>query len=72
MSRGHLNGFNPAGKDREPEDTVRERSGRSHPPSSERHISSLRILKALVITETDEKVMAALAIIGLSNRPKTG
>ena|SRR5215813_10439102 len=34
--------------------------------------SSLRSLNALVITETELKVIAALAIIGLSNSPVNG
>ena len=36
------------------------------------HSSSLRSLSAFAITETELKVIAALAIIGLSSRPKTG
>ena len=34
--------------------------------------SSVRSLSALVITETEEKLMAAAAIIGESSRPKNG
>ena len=33
---------------------------------------ALRSLSALVITETDEKLIAAAAMIGDSNRPNTG
>ncbi len=34
--------------------------------------STRRSRSALVITETELKLIAALAIIGLSSRPKTG
>ena len=36
------------------------------------HISTLRSRKALLITETELKLMAAAAIMGDNNRPKTG
>ena len=36
------------------------------------HSFTLRSLRALLMTETELKVMAALAIIGLRRRPKTG
>ncbi len=37
-----------------------------------RYTCARRNLKALVTTETELKLMAAAAIIGLSSRPKTG
>ena len=40
--------------------------------STMRYSSSLRSLKAFAMTETELKVMAALAIIGLSNNPNSG
>ena len=36
------------------------------------HSLTARSRKALAITETELKLIAALAIIGLSNKPKTG
>ncbi len=44
----------------------------AHTSRVERHICALRNRNALVTTETELKLMAAAAMIGLSSRPKTG
>ena len=44
----------------------------STPPARSIQSINLRSLSALPITDTELKVIAALAIIGLSNKPKTG
>ena len=41
-------------------------------PVSRDHSATLRRRSALAITDTELKVIAALAIIGLSSRPKNG
>ena len=42
------------------------------PPHQGRYRSTFRSLSAFAITETELKVMAALAIIGLRSKPKMG
>ena len=51
-----------------PEESLSEEAG----PAGEPHSSSLFSLSALEMTETELKVMAALAITGLNSKPKKG
>ena len=46
--------------------------GSGQPHWSSLHSANVRSRNALVMTDTELKVIAALAIIGLSNSPKTG